>query len=186
MKKLLLFSFTLLCCFIMTAAQQPISQQQKPSAQKVLEDARLIATKENKNVFVIFHASWCGWCHKMDTAMNDPAIKKFFFDNYVVRHLVVMESKNKKNLENPGALEIMQKYSGENSGIPFWFITDKKGKFLMDSRQQTADGKPGDNVGCPASEKEVEHFIKVLKQTSKINEPGLAAIKTRFRKNESH
>jgi len=184
MKKLLLLSFSL-CCFIMASFQQPISAQQTPSADKILADARSVATKENKNVFVIFHASWCGWCHKMDTAMNDPAIKKFFSDNYVVRHLVVMESKNKKNLENPGALELMQKYSGEGSGIPFWFISDKNGQFLMDSRQQNADGKPGDNVGCPASDKEVEYFIKVLKQTSKIDEPGLAAIKTRFRKTET-
>src|SRR6188472_3318713 len=80
--------------------------QQVPSADQILKEARAQAAKENKNVMVIFHASWCGWCHKMDTSLNDASVKKFFDDNFVIRHLVVFESKGKENLENPGALEM--------------------------------------------------------------------------------
>ena len=155
------------------------------AADKVIADARVIAVKENKNIFVIFHASWCGWCHKMDTAMNDPLVKHYFDEHYVIRHLVVMESGNKKNLENPGALELMKKYSDETSGIPFWIVFDQHGGKLLDSRESKPDGRPGDNVGCPASEKEVAHFIKVLKASSSINEEGLEAIRKRFRMNET-
>ncbi len=43
----------------------------------------------------------------MDAAMNEPEMKKFFDDNFVVRHLVVMEAETKKNLENPGAADMM-------------------------------------------------------------------------------
>ena len=53
------------------------------SATEILNEANAQAAKENKNVFVIFHASWCGWCHKMDSAMNDPVCKKFFDDNFI-------------------------------------------------------------------------------------------------------
>ena len=155
------------------------------SAEKIINDARAVAVKENKNIFVIFHASWCGWCHKMDTAMNDPAVKKHFDDNYVIRHLVVLESKNKKSLENPGALELMKQSSAETSGIPFWLIYNKNGEKIFDSRARTADGTAGDNVGCPASEKEVDHFIYVLKASSSIDEMGLEAIRKRFRKIET-
>jgi thiol-disulfide isomerase/thioredoxin len=154
-------------------------------AGKVIDDARVIAVKENKNIFLIFHASWCGWCHKMDKAMNDPEIKKYFDDNYVIRHLVVLESKDRKNLENPGALELMKKYSEETSGIPFWVVINQGGEKIFDSREKSGDGKMGENVGCPASEKEVEHFINVLKASSKIGEDGLLAIKKRFRKIET-
>ncbi|RYY24086.1 MAG: thioredoxin family protein [Chitinophagaceae bacterium] len=155
------------------------------NADKIISDARLVATKENKNIFVIFHASWCGWCHKMDTAMNDPQVKRYFDDNYVIRHLVVLESKNKKNLENPGALELMKMHSEESSGIPFWIVLDQQGKKIFDSREKRPDGTIGDNVGCPASESEVNHFISVLKGSSKINESGLQAIRTRFRRIET-
>jgi thiol-disulfide isomerase/thioredoxin len=159
--------------------------QAPEAADKIIKEAQAIAAKENKNIFVIFHASWCGWCHKMDMALNDPAIKKYFDDNYIIRHLVVLESKNKKNLENPGALELLKKHSEETSGIPFWLVYDQRGQKLFDSREKLADGGTGENVGCPASEKEVEHFINVLKASSKINEEGLMAIRKRFRKIET-
>ena len=159
--------------------------QTPEAADKIIADARTIAAKENKNIFLIFHASWCGRCHKMDMAMNDPAIKNYFDDNYVVRHLVVLESKNNKNLENPGALNLLKKYSDETSGIPFWLVFDQRGQKVFDSREKLPDGKTGENVGCPASEKEVEHFINVLRASSKINEEGLMAIRKRFRKIET-
>ena len=55
---------------------------------------------------------------------------------------------------------------------------DKKGAKLGDSFVN------GENLGCPASEKEVESFVVLLKKTSKINGEGLEAIRIRFRQNE--
>ena len=153
--------------------------QSTPAAVAVLKEARVRAAKENKNVMVIFHASWCGWCHKMDTSLNDPSVKDFFQKNYVITHLVISELKDKKNLENPGAEELNKKWGGENQGIPFWVIMDKDGNILADSQR-----KPGENVGCPATEEEVAHFINVLKKTSPINEEQIVKVEKRFRRNE--
>ena len=153
--------------------------QSTPAAVAVLKEARVRAAKENKNVMVIFHASWCGWCHKMDTSLNDPSVKDFFQKNYVITHLVISELKDKKNLENPGAEELNKKWGGENQGIPFWVIMDKDGNILADSQR-----KPGENVGCPATEEEVAHFINVLKKTSPINDEQIAKVEKRFRRNE--
>ena len=165
------------------------SRAQAPqSADDILDEAISIAGKEKKNVFIIFHASWCGWCHKMDTAMNDPAVRKFFNDNYVIRHLTVYESKSKKSLENPGAEDLLKRYKGDDEGIPYWMIFDREGQLLADSKIR----KPGEslddgaNTGCPAKENEVDHFVKVLKQTSRLKESDLATIKKRFRLNDSH
>ncbi|PZR21755.1 MAG: thioredoxin family protein [Citrobacter freundii] len=159
---------------------------QTPSADLVLKEATATAAKEKKNVFIIFHASWCVWCHRMDTSMNDKSVKAFFDDNYVIRHLTVLESPNKKNLENPGAEEMMEKYNGKNQGIPYWLIFDNKGKFLFDSKRRPKGGGPesGDNTGCPASKPEVDYFVSVLKQTSKLTDKQLAVIYALFRKNE--
>ena len=156
-----------------------ILAQSIPTADAILKDARAKAAKENKNVMVIFHASWCGWCHKMDASLNDPSVKDFFDKNYVITHLVINESKDKKNLENPGAEELNKKWGGADQGIPFWVIMDKNGKILADCQK-----KPGENVGCPAAAEEVEHFVTVLKKTSSITNEQVAAVEKRFRRNE--
>ncbi|SFE91752.1 Thioredoxin-like [Chitinophaga sp. CF118] len=158
-----------------------------PSADQVLSEAMKQATKEHKSVFIMFHASWCGWCRKMDESMNDPAIKAYFDNNYVIRHLTVTESKGKENLENPGAAELLKKYNSDGLGIPVWFIFDNKGKLLADSHLRPEgtgfDVKGSGIIGCPAQKDEVDEFIKSLKKSSSLKENELAAIAVRFSKN---
>ncbi|MFT3824279.1 MAG: thioredoxin family protein [Chitinophagaceae bacterium] len=173
---------------IILFASAAMAQSEPLSSDAILKQAYEQAAKEKKNVFVIFHASWCGWCHKMDSAMNDKSCKKFFDDNFVVRHLVVLESKDKKNLENPGAEELRKKYHGEKSGIPLWLVFDPKGNLLGDSQIRAAGASldsEGTNVGCPAQPEEVAHFIEILKKTTKLNSSQLAIIEARFSKNKS-
>ena len=173
---LLIFSFTSI-----------IAQEPPASADAIMKEAYAIAKKENKKVFVIFHASWCGWCRKMDTSMNDASCKKFFNDNFVVRHMVVDESKDKKNLETPGGQEFKIKYRGEGMGLPFWLIFDNKGNLLADAKIRPAGASidaEGKNTGCPANEEEVNYFIEVLKKTTSLKNDELEIIRKRFRKNE--
>lgn len=170
----------LLLCFFFSA------KAQVASADAIMKEAYQVATKEKKNVFVMFHASWCGWCHKMDTSMSDPICKKLFDDNYVIRHLVVDETKNKKEFENPGADELRKKYFGDGVGIPFWLVFDKDGKLLADSKMRAEGDGPekGQNTGCPATEEEVNYFIDVLKKTSRLKADELSIIQKRFRRND--
>jgi thioredoxin-related protein len=45
------------------------SAQEKPqSADEILKTTFEQAKLENKNVIIMFHASWCGWCKKMDAS----------------------------------------------------------------------------------------------------------------------
>ena len=179
--KLLLLASVLLISGVISAQETPAS------ADKIMAEAYKIAAKEKKQVMIVFHASWCGWCKKFDASVNDPACKDYFEKTFVIRQLVVLESKDKKNLENPGATEIFNKYAGENSGIPFFLIFDKKGKLLGDSKiRPEGDGldKPGKNMGCPASEEEVAAFVKLLKKVSKVSATEEAAITERFKKNK--
>jgi thioredoxin-related protein len=171
MKYLLLF-------IIISVFTLSIYAQSTPSADAVLKEACQKATKENKKVMVIFHASWCVWCHKMDSSLNDRSVKDVFDKNYVITHLVVSESDNKKHLENPGAEELFKKWSNGLDGIPFWVIMDKDGQIIADSKDKE------NNVGCPATIEEVAYFINVLKKTSSINDEQIAAVEKRFRRNE--
>lgn len=174
MKQLLIFLSFLAVCSATGRAQTP------PSADQVLQAAYAKAAKEHKKVFLIFHASWCGWCRKMDSSMSDVSCKKFFDNNFVITHLVVMESKGKENLENPGALDLLKKYKADRSGIPFWVVFDAEGNMLADAKMPPQNS----NTGCPAKEEEVEYFIDVLKKVTNPGEAELNAIRTRFRKNE--
>jgi thioredoxin-related protein len=166
-----------LLLFIMTASY---AQTKTPSADEVLKPAFEQAGKENKNVLLIYHASWCGWCKKMDSALESKDVKPFFDRSFVITHLTVLENNDKKALENAGAAELLAKQGGANGGIPYWVIMDKNGKVLVNSQY-----KPGQNTGCPASREEVAYFISVLKKTSSPTEEELAIIEKRFRLNES-
>jgi thioredoxin-related protein len=158
-----------------------------PSTESVMKDAYAQAAKEHKNVMVMFHASWCGWCKKMEASINEPSLNKMFTDNYVIVYLDVMEQPAKKNLENPGSLELMTQYKGEKAGLPFWFIADAKGKELADSQVRPAGAgfdTYGKSVGCPADPSEVAFFAGILKSTSKLKDADLAMISERFAKNK--
>jgi hypothetical protein len=173
-----------LCMLIIAVS---INAQQAPaSSDEILKEVFREAGAENKNVILIFHASWCGWCRRMDNSMNDEVCKKFFKENYVIRHLVVDESMDKKHLENPGAGGLKIKYHGDGLGIPFWLVFDKEGLLLADSKmRQPGEGMDkGDNIGCPATEKEVDSFINILKRTSSLNNGQLEIIRKRFREND--
>jgi thioredoxin-related protein len=170
MKKILLVSILMIGTFL------GISQN-VPTAESILSAAYKQAAAENKNVFVMFHASWCGWCKKMDAAMNDATTKKYFDENYVTVHLTVQENPINKKMENPGAADFLKKFKGEDAGLPFFIVLDKKGKLLGDSFVNN------ENLGCPAAPEEVASFIILLKKSSKINEGGLQAIAARFKLN---
>ena len=176
MKKL--FSLTL---FTLLSVMFLVAQDKALSSDEILNDAKKIAISEDKDIFLMFHASWCGWCKRMDAAMMDDTCRDYFEKNFVIIHMVVKESPGKKHLENPGANELLASHGGERSGIPFWLIFDKKGDFVADSFMEK-DGKKG-NIGCPARDDEVAAFIEKLKLAGPISQDEEKKITERFKKN---
>jgi len=134
-------------------------------ADEVLAKAFSQAKKEHKKVLLIFHASWCGWCKKMDKNMQVPEVAPYFSKNFVTTHLTVMEMPAKKSLENPGADEILKKYGGsEDQGIPFFVIINPKNEQM----EENSLNEKKENLGCPSSPEEVDSFIKKLQKTTKL------------------
>jgi thiol-disulfide isomerase/thioredoxin len=181
MKRLLLFFYSLL--FVNSIAE---CQPNPLAAKKILTNAFAKAANEHKNVLVIFSASWCGWCKKMDASLDDESCKKYFDKSYVIVHLTVDERNEMQYLENAGAKQFRANFHGEQAGLPFWLILDKNGNLLGDSfirkDGQTAD-EAGENIGCPSTEKEVGIFIALVKRTSLLEEAELSIIAKRFSRN---
>jgi hypothetical protein len=142
------------------------------------------ATAGRKNIFVVFGASWCGWCRKLDEVMNQPLMKGLFGDNYVILHLKMDENSDKKYLETPGAEVLSQQYGGQGQGLPYWVILDSTGRYLADSRFESSTSVAAGNIGCPATVEEVSYFIKVLRKTSLLSAQDLYQIGQQFLQNK--
>ncbi len=133
-------------------------------ADVVLNKAYKEAKAGKKNVLLVFHASWCKWCKMMEKNMDLPEAKPIFDKRFVTAYVDVQERGDKKSLENPGGQELMNKYKGENAGLPFWLILNPKGEVLADSFNIK-----GENLGSPATPEEVATFIAKLGEASKLN-----------------
>lgn len=155
---------TSILSLFLLAGSVVIAQSSKPRpAKEVLNEAVQQAESSDKTVFLIFHASWCGWCKKLDAGLQDPGVKPHIEANYIVTHLVVMESKEKKELENSGGSEVMKELGGEKSGLPFYAFIDGKGKMIANSNTMPKE----QNIGYPAANEEITAFEGLLQKSAK-------------------
>jgi len=146
-------------------------------ADVVLNKALTEAKSKNKNVLLMFHASWCKWCHVMEKNMNLPETKPIFDKKFVTAYVDVQEMGEKKKLENPGGEVLMEKYKGKDAGLPFWLVLNPKGEVLADSFNDKKE-----NLGCPSTAEEVDIFVAKLKKSSKMNDKELQTVKQTFLK----
>ena len=133
-----------------------------PSTSEVMAKASATAKSQGKNVLVIFHASWCGWCKKLDAFLEDDDMKALMNKNFVIVHLDVLEQPDKASLENPGGEELMAKLNGAEAGLPFTAVVKPNGTMVINSNAEKK-GAAG-NVGYPAAPQEIAHFMEMLKQ----------------------
>jgi thioredoxin-related protein len=152
------------------------AQDWKPqNADIILKSALQQAKAGNKNVMIIFHASWCGWCARLEKVIESPELKNIFNNNWAIARIDVMERKGKiDSLENPGGKALMKKYGGEKAGLPFYVFVDGKGRKITSSLAMPDKS----NIGYPGANEEIDIFGKVLKSASKkITDKQIAEIK---------
>lgn len=128
------------------------------SSQTVIDEALKTAKSQNKTVFVHFGASWCTWCKHLDAMLLSPEVGKLIDDHFVLVNLTVQESDDKKDLENPGAQELMDGNGAGKAGVPYYLFLDKAGMKIVDSLAMPEGG----NIGYPATPEEIKIFEGLL------------------------
>jgi thiol-disulfide isomerase/thioredoxin len=131
-------------------------------ASQVIDAAVKRAAAETKTVWVDFGASWCGWCRKLEAFLAAPEVKPIIDKHYVLVNLTVMESKDKKALENPGGSEVMESLGGKGAGLPFYAYLDGSGQRLANSMAMAGGG----NIGFPANQEELDAFMSLFDKTA--------------------
>ena len=152
----------LIFVIVTSTAQQVVSAMAPPSAESLMDAAVKTAKSQNKIVLVHFGASWCVWCRHLDDMLQGPELGRLFADHFVIVHLTVQESDDKKQLENPGAEEMMTKEGASKSGVPVFMFFDQAGKKIADSLALPNRA----NIGYPASPEEIEAFGAILEKTT--------------------
>lgn len=176
-RKAFLAMFCLLVFSALTLAQDTKPQE----AEKILNESLKEAIASNKTVMVIFHASWCGWCKRLEKAFESAELKKILEDNFVYARLDVLERGEKiAALENPGGKEIMKNLGGEKSGLPFLAFLNSEGKLASNSNVMPEN----QNIGYPGAPEEITAFVKMLKENSKhLTDADVAVLVDYFTKN---
>lgn len=160
--------FAVIVMLVVTAsasAQVPDAtraQARVPSAQQVVDAALESAKAEGKNVLVHFGASWCTWCRHLDAMLESPEVGPLFHDNYVITHLTVQESDDKKALENPGAQAMLDGAGAGDAGVPAYIFFDSSGHRLATSLAMPGGG----NIGHPVTREEIQAFAGLLEKTA--------------------
>jgi thioredoxin-related protein len=124
------------------------------NAKLILEETLSRAESDDKRVFLIFGAPWCGWCHRLGDWLAQPEVAGILDRDFVIAKIDIDRM--------TGGKDVMLHYrTKESGGIPWYAILDPKGKSLA-----TADG-PNGNIGYPFEPKEIDHFLSIVKGQSR-------------------
>ena len=128
-------------------------------AEKMLAEAREKAKTENKRVFFIASASWCGPCRLLSRYLAEHK-------GELERHYVFVKIDISRDQHADDVRKRLQQ--GKHEGVPWYAILDADGKVMITSNAPAMEDSRSDstNIGFPSSPEGIEHFLTMLKRTA--------------------
>jgi hypothetical protein len=129
-------------------------------ANQMLAEARARAGADDKRVFLILSASWCGPCRLLARFL--AAHKAELEPHYVFVKLDISRDAH--------AEEFTERYQGDNGyGVPWFAILDPRAddKVLADCNSDVLRSKYGNgNIGFPSDPEGIDHFVSMIERTA--------------------
>jgi len=156
----------LLLCALICGAVVPTGQSKAQSLRvSAAEESSVLlgrAAKEAKShhkaIYVVFSASWCGGCQAYrQSFLGDPQLQKILSKYFIFVILDVQEKAGDKARENPGAVDLMNKWAGLRPTLPFWAVLDGSAQL----KGTGIDGS-GQSVAAPYESIGVGRYLRVL------------------------
>lgn len=147
--------------------------QTQNNTSKRINKALIKAKKENKHVFVNYLSTSCKQSKKMKEQMENS----LFELDYVVVNIEVTKEETSQYLNCSNPMKSFGEIKCEKIEFPFWNILDTNGNFIAVSMK---DGNR--NIGYPVTKKDVDEFVEILQNTSKLTELNLNTIAESFHK----
>jgi thiol-disulfide isomerase/thioredoxin len=140
-------------------------------ADDILKGAKLKAADQNKSILLIFGASWCEDCHRLDSFLAFPDIAPIFDKYFVVTKLTFGEAVGgHPDWDNPGSDLLISKYGGLSASgavdLPFIAVLDPKAKLLANSNKTGQGHAAGTGTGFPANAEDVKWFLAMLQKAA--------------------
>lgn len=124
------------------------------------------ANNHHKKLFLVFGWQGCSWCRLFDKYHNDSAVHAILGKYLVIAKVDIYKSK--------AGAGLYKTYGKE--GTPSWTIFGTTGEVLIDS-----DNGKG-NVGYPAEDDEIAHYLKALKIAAPaISEPECTVLAVKLK-----
>jgi len=117
-----------------TPASEPLYDERADASSDVRASIRK-ASRQHKNIVLVFGANWCADCHALDRQMHEPELAALIEKDFVVVKIDV--GRFDKNLDLGGKYHVPIE-----RGIPALAVLDPRGKLLCAQDQgQFADAR---------------------------------------------